>query len=100
MVCYNKHEYLQHDVFSLERSKKINCIMKKFNLFLLWFDTKSINVCNMMYSLWSNKKIFFKKEDISVTQKYSTAVMHTWGRLPLLPVFGTIFQKYTKFWKF
>ena len=77
MACYNKHEYLQHDVFSLERSKKINCIMKKLNLFLLWFDTKSINVCNMMYSLWSNKNIFFKKEDKSVTQKYSTAVMHT-----------------------
>ena len=43
---------------------------------------------------------FFKKEDISIIEKYSTAVMHTWGRLPLLPVFGTIFQKYTKFWQF
>ena len=33
MVCYNKYEYLQHDVFPLERLKKINCIMKKLNLF-------------------------------------------------------------------
>ena len=33
MVCYNKYEYLQHDVFALERLKKINCIMKKLNLF-------------------------------------------------------------------
>ena len=23
MVCYNKYEYLQHDVFPLERFKKI-----------------------------------------------------------------------------
>ena len=43
---------------------------------------------------------FFKKKDISVIEKYSTAVMHTWGRLPLLPVFGTIFQKYTELWQF
>ena len=33
MVCYNKYEYLQHDVFPLERLKKINCIVKKLNLF-------------------------------------------------------------------
>ena len=43
---------------------------------------------------------FFLKKDISVIQKYSTAVMYTWGRVTLLPVFGTIFQKYTKFWQF
>ena len=51
MVRYNKYEYLQHDLFPLERQKKINCIMKKLNLFLQWFDTKSMNVCNMMYFL-------------------------------------------------
>ena len=55
-----------------------------------------MNVCNMMHSLWSNKKISLKK-DISVIQKY---VIHTSGRLPVLPVFGTIFQKYTKIWQF
>ena len=33
MVRYNKYEYLQHDVFPLERSKKINSIMKKLNIF-------------------------------------------------------------------
>ena len=41
-----------------------------------------------------------KKKDISVIQKYSTAVMHAWGSLPLLPVFGTIFQNYTKILQF
>ena len=33
MVYYDKYEYLQQDVFPLERQKKINCIMKKLNLF-------------------------------------------------------------------
>ena len=42
---------------------------------------------------------FFLK-DISVIQKYNTAVMHTWSRLPLLLVFGTIFQEYAKIWQF
>ena len=55
-----------------------------------------MNVCNMMHSLWSNKKISLKK-DISVIQKY---VIHTSGRLPLLPVFGTIFQNIQKFGSF
>ena len=57
----------------------------------------------MMYSLPSRatRRFFFlNKKDISVIQKYSTAVMHTWGRLPLLPVFRTICQKYTKLWQF
>ena len=43
---------------------------------------------------------FLKKKDISVIQKYSTAVMHAWGSLPLLPVFGTIFQNYTNILQF
>ena len=42
----------------------------------------------------------FQKEGISVIEKYSTVVVCTWGRLPLLPVFGTMFQKYIKFWQF
>ena len=33
MVCHNKYEYLPHDVFPMERSKNINCTMKKLNLF-------------------------------------------------------------------
>ena len=67
-VCYNKYEYLQHDIFSLEQ---------QVDLF-----------------------VFFLKKDLSVIQKYSTAVMPTWGRLPLLPIFGTIFQKHAKIWQF
>ena len=37
---------------------------------------------------------FFKKKDISVIEKYSTAVMHTWGRLPLLPVWNNFSKIY------
>ena len=41
-----------------------------------------------------------KKKDISVIQKYSAVLMHTWGRLSLLSVFGKKSQKYTKSWQF
>ena len=101
MVRYNKCEYLQHDAFPLEWQKKINCIMKKLNLFYYGLIQKV-----WMFATWcipsrATRRFFFlKKKDISVIQKYSTAIMHTWGRLPLLPVFGTIFQKYTKLWQF
>ena len=37
----------------------------------------------------------FQREDISGIEKYSTVVVHTWGRLPS---FGTIFQKCKNFW--
>ena len=36
--------------------------------FLLFLDTKSVNVCNMMYSLWRNKKIFLKKRYIGCSK--------------------------------
>ena len=39
----------------------------------------------------------FQKEYISVIEKYSTVVVRTWGRLPLLPVFGTIFGRFCVF---
>ena len=43
-------------------------------------------------------RVKFPKK-ISVIEKYSTVVVHTWCCLHLLPVFGTIFQKYTNFWQ-
>ena len=48
-----------------------------------------------VFPLEQQEDFFLKKIYLSVIQKY---VMHTWGHLPLLPVFGTIFQKYTKIW--
>ena len=62
-----------------------------------------MNVCNMMYSLWNNKIKKKKKRFISYS-KISTAtaniVLHSWGGLPLVPVFGTIFQNIQKFGSF
>ena len=74
MVCYNKYEYLQHDVFPLERLKKINCIMKKLKLFYYYSLIQKV----WMFATWcipsgATRRFTFKK-DISVIQKYSTAL--------------------------
>ena len=45
-------------------------------------------------------RLNFQKEDISVIERYGTVAVYTRGRLLLVPVFGTIFQKYAKFWQF
>ena len=74
MVCYNTYEYLQHDVFPLERLKKINCIMKKLKLFYYYSLIQKV----WMFATWcipsgATRRFTFKK-DISVIQKYSTAL--------------------------
>ena len=83
-------------------------------LYISGYSRKTIEECNVMviemeknidavsnnnYSSDSKAQLHlnFQKEDISVIEKYSTVVVRTWGRLAHLPVFGTIFQKYTKF---
>ena len=43
---------------------------------------------------------FFLKRDISVIQKYSTAVMHTWDCLLLLPVLEQVFKNIQNFGNF
>ena len=73
--------------------------MKKLNLFYYGLYKKYECLQHDVFPLKQQEEFFLKK-DISVIQKYSTAVIHTWGRLLLLPVFGTIFQKYTKLWQF
>ena len=97
----------------------INTFLMNFCLLLYisGYSGKTMEVCNVMviemeknsdavsdksYSSDSKAQLHlnFQKEDKSVIEKYSTVVVRTWGRLPLLPVFGTIFQKYTKFWQF
>ena len=53
---------------------------------MVWY--KSINVCNMMYSLWGNKNIFFKKKIYQLSKnlfKYR-AVMYTWAACPFYQV--------------
>ena len=50
MVRYNKYEYLQHGVFPLWNDKKDKQYHEETWPFLLWFDTKSMNICNMTYS--------------------------------------------------
>ena len=71
MVCYNTYEYLQHDVFPLERLKKINCIMKKLKLFYyysliqkVWMfatwcipsgATRRFSLKNKIYQLFKNR---------------------------------------------
>ena len=58
MVCYNNYEYLEYS-WNIHSGtiKEDKLCHEGTSPFLLWFDTKSMNVCNLMYSLWSNKKI-------------------------------------------
>ena len=78
--------------------KKINSIMKKLDLFY----------CGLIQKVWifatwcipsrATRRLKKKK---TVIQKYSAAEAHMGPScLPLLPVFGTIFEKYTKLWQF
>ena len=58
MVCYNNYEYLEYP-WNIHSGtiKEDKLYHEQTSPFLLWFDTKSMNVCNLMYSLWRNKKI-------------------------------------------
>ena len=76
--------------------------MEEWNVMVIEMGKNSDAVSNNDYSsdIKAQLHLNFQKKDVSVVEKYSTVVVRTWGRLPLLPVFGTICQKYTKFWKF
>ena len=76
--------------------------IEECNVMVIEMEKNSDAVSNNNYSSDSKAQLHlnFQKEDISVIEKYSTIVVCTWDRLPLLPIFETIFQKYTKFWQF
>ena len=52
MVCYNSYEYLEYS-WNIHSGtiKEDKLYQEETSPFLLWFDTESMNVCNLMYSL-------------------------------------------------
>ena len=121
---------MEKKVSCRQSCKYLDGRLRNNHWFLLWFVTISMNTCNMVYSPSGTiKKIncIMKKLDLfyggliqkvwifpsratrklkkkkTVFQKYSAAEAHMGlgpSCLPLLPVFGTIFEKYTKLWQF
>ena len=74
--------------------------MEECNARIIEIGKNSDVVYDYDYSSDSKAQLYvnFPKNDISVIEKYSTAVDCTWHCLSLLPVFGTICLKYTKLW--
>ena len=69
--------------------------MEEWNVMFKEMEKNSDAVSDSNYSSDSKAQLHlnFQKENISVIEKYSTVVVRTWGRLLILQVFGTIFQK-------
>ena len=74
--------------------------MEECNVRIIEIGKNSDVVYGNDYSSDSKVQLYvnFPKNDISVIQIYSTAVVRTWHCLPLLPVFGTICLIYAKLW--
>ena len=73
--------------------------MKKLNLFYYYGLIQKYECLQHDVFPLEQQEHFLLKKDISAVQKHIQVLrcnVHL-GRLPLLPVFGTALQKYTKF---
>ena len=69
--------------------------MEEWNVMFKEMEKNSDAVSDSNYSSDSKAQLHlnFQKKNISGIEKYSTVAVRTWGRLLILQVFGTIFQK-------